>query len=347
MDSPPEALPVPEQAAPAPRSVVTRLRPLLPWLSLVTGIAGAVLMDRGPKRAAGVALCAVALWLTLLSLHGFARLDPERGGPRRRLLLRAVRHSTLLATQSLVQLTLFFALPFYYKAASLHLGHIVFMGALGLSCAASLWDPLTEWLLSRPLRAPLLPAIGSFVALNAVLPALGMSTRTSLWIAACTSVSGVVLLSAFNAPAGRRVHVTLLALLGALLLPLALVLGLARIVPAAPLRLVSIEFGTRIANRWVADPAERFEHAPQRLFCATAIASPIGVRDRLFHVWRYDGEQRARIELDIRGGRGAGWRTFSRVQLGGVHAGGTYRCSVETASGQVLGEKSVRVGPPG
>src|SRR4051812_7821950 len=115
MDSPPEALPVPEQAAPAPRSVVTRLRPLLPWLSLVTGIAGAVLMDRGPKRAAGVALCAVALWLTLLSLHGFARLDPERGGPRRRLLLRAVRHSTLLATQSLVQLTLFFALPFYYK----------------------------------------------------------------------------------------------------------------------------------------------------------------------------------------------------------------------------------------
>ena len=131
MVPPPEALPVPEQAAPAPRSLVTRLRPLLPWLSLVTGIAGGVLMDRGPKRAAGVALgCGRALaHAAVVARVRAAR--PERGGPRRRFLLRA--RATLVAARdaSLVQLTLFFALPFYYKAASLHLGHIVFMGALG------------------------------------------------------------------------------------------------------------------------------------------------------------------------------------------------------------------------
>ena len=135
---------------------------------------------------------------------------------------------------------------------------------------------------------------------------------------------------------------------GALLLPLALALGLARIVPAAPLRLVSIEFGTRIADRWVADPADRFEHAPARLFCATAIASPIGVRDRSVpRAGATTARQLARIELDIRGGRGAGYRTFSRVQLRRWPCERDYRCSVETASGQVLGEKSVRIGPPG
>jgi hypothetical protein len=289
-------------------------------------------------------------------MHWFARWDISDAGRRVRWLVTAVRHSSLLATQSLVQLTLFFALPFYFRAASFggtapaarggasfYVGHIVFVSVLCVVSAISLWDPLTEWLLMRPLFSPLLPAIGSFVALTAVLPALGLSTRVSLWIAAAAATTGVVLLSALAAPAGQRKRVVALALLPALLLPLALQLGVARIVPAAPLRLVKIEFGTRLSERWVADPSQRFQHAPARLFCATAIASPIGVRDRLFHVWRHDGEERARIELDVRGGRGAGFRTFSRLQPG-AGAVGTYRCSVETAAGQVLGDRSIRIG---
>ena len=355
MTLPPEAQPsVAEQPpaqdaaqppAPAARpGFGARVRKLLPWISLCTGVSSAVLMDRGPKRAAIVAFGAVFVWLVLLLLHWLARLDPTHGGVFRRTLLRAVRHSSLVATQSLVQLTLFFALPFYYKAASPHLGHIAFLGALSLVCAMSLWDPLTEWLLLKPLRAPLLPAIGSFVALDAVLPGLGLSTRASLWIAAFTSALGVIALAAFSAPAGRRVHMAGLATVATLLLPFALQFGAASIVPAAPLRLSKIEIGTRIADHEVVDAEERFEQAPPRLYCASAIWSPIGVKDRLFHVWRYQGEERMRIELDIRGGRGGGFRTFSRIQLGGAHASGSYKCSVETEAGQVLGEKSVRIG---
>src|SRR5262249_38896922 len=154
-----------------------RVRRLLPWISLCVGLTSALLMDRGPRRAAVVAFGAVFVWMALLLLHWFARLDPTRGGFVRRTFLRAVRHSSLLATQSLVQLTLFFALPFYYKAASYNVGHVAFLSALSIVCAGSLWDPLTEWLLLKPLRAPILPAIGSFVALDAVLPGLGLSTR--------------------------------------------------------------------------------------------------------------------------------------------------------------------------
>jgi hypothetical protein len=77
------------------------------------------------------------------------------------------------------------------------------------------------------------------------------------------------------------------------------------------------------------------------LFCATAIASPLGVRDRLFHVWTKDGESYARIELDVQGGgRAAGFRTASRVAIGDSEAG-RFRCSVESASGQVLGGKTI------
>jgi hypothetical protein len=323
---------------------LSRLRPWLPWLSLGIGIAGALFMDRGPKRAAITALAAVALWLTLLAMHGVARVDAAAAGPRARWLIGAVRRSSLLATQSLVQLTLFFALPFYYRAASSYVGHVVFMGVLCAVSAASLWDPLTEWLFTRPLLAPLLPAIGSFAALTALLPGLGLSTRASLWIGAAAATSGVVLLAAFAAPELERAHVVALALASALLLPLALHFGAARIVPAAPLRLVKIEFGTRIAQRELLDARERFASAPARLYCATAIASPVGVRDRLFHVWSHDGAPLARIELDVRGGRGAGFRTFSRIQLREGRARGEYRCTVETAAGQVLGERSSQIG---
>jgi hypothetical protein len=342
-----EALPpaISSEDAPArPASFSARLRPWLPWLSLGVGVAGAVFMDRGPKRAAITAAAALALWLTLLAMHGVARVDAAAAGPRARWVIAAVRRSSLLATQSLVQLTLFFALPFYYRAASAYVGHVAFMIALCAVSAASLWDPLTEWLFTRPLLAPLLPAMGSFAALTALLPGLGLSTRTSLWIGASAATAGVVLLAALAAPSARRGHVVLLALGSALLLPLALRLGAARVVPAAPLRLVAIEFGTRIADHALLDPADRFASAPPRLYCATAIASPVGVRDRLFHVWTHDGAPLARIELDVRGGRGAGFRTFSRVKLREGRARGDYRCSVETAAGQVLGERVARVG---
>jgi uncharacterized protein DUF5924/DUF2914 family protein len=347
----PETTPALEPAEPAPPPATppsgfrARFRRILPWVSLCIGVISALIMDRGPRRAAFVAFGSVVVWAALIALHWMARLDPAHGGWLRRTLLGTVRRSSLIATQSLVQLTLFFALPFYFKAASFNVGHVAFLSALSIVSAISLWDPLTEWLFTGPLRAPMLPAIGSFVALDAVLPGLGLSTRVSLWIAAFTSALGVVALAAFHAPPERRVHVAGLATLGTLLLPFALQFGAASVVPAAPLRLTKIEIGTGVLDHEAVNTADRYDPAPPRLYCVTAIWSPIGVKDRLFHVWRYDGAERMRIELDIRGGgRGGGFRTFSRVQLGSAHPAGKYRCSVETEAGQVLGEKTVRVG---
>jgi hypothetical protein len=337
----PEPAPAPSDR-PAAR-LIARLRPLLPWVSLASGIAGAVWMDRAPERGALVAAAAVALWILLLVLLWLARVSAVPAAGFRRWLLLAARLSSLLAAQSLVQLALFFALPFYLQAATYDVGHGVFLvGLIGLS-AASLWDPLTERLLTRPLLAPLLPAIASFVALAAVLPGLGLSTRTSLWTAAFTAGAGVFVTAAASAPAGRRARAAGLALLAAAMIPLALWLGAVRIVPAAPLRLSKIEIGSRREGHWVADPSARFAAAPERLVCATAIWSPLGVKDRLFHVWTRDGKPRARVELDIRGGRSGGYRTFSRVAGLGRNPAGVYRCSVQTQSGQVLGSRSVRV----
>jgi hypothetical protein len=188
-----------------------------------------------------------------------------------------------------------------------------------------------------------LPAVGSFAALTAVLPGLGLSTEHALWLAAAISGLGALLTSVASAAPERRVAVFFAGLVVVALLPVSLWLGAARFVPAAPLRLVQAEIGTAREGKWVTGSATRFAHAPERLVCATAIASPIGVRDRLFHLWTKDGAQRARVPLDIRGGRGAGYRTQSRIALG-ARESGLFRCSVVTASGQQLGGVSVHVG---
>jgi hypothetical protein len=347
----PTEAPPPPPAAPPPTGIAARARVLwrvlLPWVSLGSGIAGAIWMDRGPKRGALVAAAAVSLWLLLLVLSWLARARAAEVAGWRGRLLQAAHLSSLLAAQSLVQLALFFALPFYVQAADrADPGHMVFLGGLIALSAASLWDPLTERLLTRPLLAPLLPAIASFVALAAVLPGLGLSTRASLWTAAFTAGAGVFTTSVASAPEGRRARAAGLSLLAALLIPLALALGAVRIVPAAPLRLVDIAIGTQRENRWVKDPSERLDAAPERLFCATAIWSPLGLKDRLFHVWTRDGRPRARVELDIRGGRPGGYRTFSRIAGFGRHASGSYRCSVQTLSGQALGSRKVRIDGP-
>jgi hypothetical protein len=330
----------PTPAPPAPPALWRRL---VPVVSLVLGVVSALMMDRGPGRAALVALSAIGLWATLLCMLWLGRTLSEDAGPLRRRLVSLAHFLSLLATQSLVQLALFFALPFYLSAAGADPAHLVFLALLLLLSAATLWDPLTERMLTAPLVAPLLPAVGSFAALTAVLPGLGMSTEHALWVAAATSGAGALLIGAAGTVPGRRGRVLASGLVVVALLPLSLWLGAARIVPAAPLRLVRAEIGTHRDGKWVVGVAERFAQAPGRLFCATAIASPVGVRDRLFHLWTKDGVERARVALDIRGGRSAGYRTQSRITVGSRERG-TFRCNVVTASGQRLGGVSVRVG---
>jgi Family of unknown function (DUF5924)/Protein of unknown function (DUF2914) len=340
-DSP--APPALRRYVPAP--LVARLRRMLPFISLAIGLTSALLMERGPQRGPLIALAGIGVWLMLLLEQWLARLQT----PLRPWLARLVwlfRRSSLIATQSLLQLTLFFSLPFFVQAADLRdAGHDVFLfGVIALS-AVALWDPLTERLLARPRIGPLLPATASFVALTAVLPGLGLSTFASLWIAACVAGSGMALVLLAVTARGQRARALRPAALVALSLPLALGLGLTRLIPPAPLRLVSIDFGNRVQNHWITQPLADGASVPERLYCATAIASPHGVRDRLFHVWRRNGQPRARIELEIQGGRRAGYRTTSRIVLGPSESG-RYACQVETSSGQVLGAKSVQLVVP-
>ncbi len=310
---------------------------LSPYASLLLGIASAVLMDRRPERAwlviAGIALG----WLGVMLLAFFERAP----GPSS-LMKSGVRFLAL----GPVQMTLFFTLPFYVQAWAGTWGQAAFIALVALAALVTLWDPLHHAVLRRPVLGACLQGFATFAGLNALLPVLGVSNSRSLLCSAAAAALVLPLLALAVAPPKQRRGllprigvVTLAALLLA-------VPAVRRAVPAAPLRLVEGGLGTSITGMRLDDPTERLDTVPESLACYTVIWAPRGLRDALFHVWRKNGRPVDAIPLEVRGGREAGFRTWSKKQHLGPSPGGTWTCSVETASGQVLGERRVLVLAP-
>jgi hypothetical protein len=305
------------------------VRRVMPWISLVLGIASAFWMDRRPERAPLVALAAACGWLLLALL---AILDSAR--KKKALVHRAARLGAAMGSQSLVQLCLFFSAPFFLRAAAIP-AHWAFVGVLLCAGAVTLWTPLSEAALRHSVAGAALQGLATFAGLDCVLPLLGLSNQLSLLLATLWTALGLPLIA--FARGGRRGP----PLLVALALMAAYVLGGARFVPPAPLRFVEGEMGTRVNERRVTDAATTFAKPPEQLVCFTAIAAPRGLRDRLRHVWRQNGVLRGEVPLEIRGGRPQGFRTWS------THRGigpGRWSCSIETQSGQLLGRMVVHVG---
>src|SRR5262252_1793394 len=137
------------------------VRRLLPWISLGLGIASAIYMDRRPERAPLIAIAAAGGWL-LLSIASV--LQSVRS---KKLLARAARWGAALGSQSLVQMSLFFAAPFFYRAASIP-AHWVFVGAIGVAGVVTLWTPLAEAAMRHPIFGAALQGVATFAGLDCV-----------------------------------------------------------------------------------------------------------------------------------------------------------------------------------
>jgi hypothetical protein len=320
----------------------------IPWVSLAVGIVGAILMDRGPSRGRIVAIVAIVSWVVLTSVLWLERSHAHAGAeqaPSR--LARTIRFSVLMLTQSSLHLQLYFVLPFYFKAYAGTFAHMVFMAILCGAALASLWDPLTEWLLVRTRIGLLYPAFATFCVMTAVLPALGLSTGEAVWAgAAAAGLALPVMVFADHLSGRSLVRALVTALVVALVFPGALLLGAIRAVPAVPMSLVHVEIGTRRAGYDVVNPTDQLDKAPRTLVCATAIFAPVGVHEGLLHVWRQDGEVMDRIPLEIEGGREAGFRTYSIKHNFGDAPDGEWSCAVETETGQFLGARTIIIGSP-
>lgn len=328
-------------------ALLERGRRILPWFSLSFGLVGALLMDRSPKSAWLIIAMAVLGWGAIIGFTALARLDPAHYTGRKRQAVKAARFLALMGSQTLMQNGLVFALPFYVQAAAWSLPQIAFLLVITAAAAITLWDPLYEAVVRGRLAAFALQGFASFCALNAVLPPLGMSNGFSLVTAGLGAAAGVPLQAWILSPVEKRKSAALaLGLLFGLGIPLFVAFAGAPAIPPAPLKLQAAGIGRDVVERELVEPLKEVEGVPDHIYCWTAIAAPRGLKDELFHVWRKDGVVVDRVKLKVSGGRESGFRTWSRKTRFTKEPYGTWSCSVETAAGQLLGRRSIKVLAP-
>lgn len=73
------------------------------------------------------------------------------------------------------------------------------------------------------------------------------------------------------------------------------------------------------------------------LYAYTAIRAPRGLREKIYHVWRHEGEVIDRIPLIIHGGRSQGYRAWTHKQQFPADSQGDWRIDVMTSTGQRIG----------
>jgi hypothetical protein len=317
-----------------------RFMPFLPWLSLAVSVTESIIMDRNEQRAAYVAGASAVSWLVLIVVTLLHRPRADTDQRTTGMFHKAMRFTTVAANQSLVHVSLFFCAPLYAQVFAWTPLEVVFAIVYIVAIGISLWDPLCEHVLLQPLFGPMFLAFSSFVGWNAVLPMLGIQHNLSVWISAGAVSLVLPLVQVISGVPRKRL---LGGLAVSLLLPLLLLLGGVRALPPAPLGLVVGAIGTRVEERELVDPTQHFAEPPPALVCFTSIRAPFGLREALMHEWRRDGQIVRVLELEVRGGRKAGFRTWSRLPLS-PHDRGAYSCNVVTKLGQVVGIVRVTVG---
>ncbi|RJG12640.1 DUF2914 domain-containing protein [Pseudomonas cavernicola] len=302
----------------------------------VSGVCSFILVDRQAKLATAIALVLLVswLWLTLESL--FTRIIARMFG--RTIPQPLVRY----ATQMIHQESLFFVLPFFLITTTWNSGQLLFTGLLACAGLITIIDPLyNKWLAPRRWLYLALHTLTLFAALLTALPIiLHLTTAQSYKLALGTAVllSFPSLLVTFPVQRWWRG----LALIG-LTLALGVVGWLARSwVPPATLWLTEVAVTTQLDDQ-SRSPGKGLEQVTaeqmraQGLYAYTAINAPRGLAERIYHVWRHEGEEVDRIALDIHGGREAGYRAWTHKQNFPEQLVGDWEVRVLTEDGQVIG----------
>ncbi|WP_084591602.1 DUF5924 family protein [Gilvimarinus agarilyticus] len=309
---------------------------LLALVGFVSGVASFFLVEREQERFAQlVSLLMVAAWVLLMLENLLKRGLSHRFG------VELPDPVVKFATQMVHQESLFFVIPFFFITTAWNSGQLVFTGMLMAAAAISVIDPIYyRWLATKRWLYFFFHGFTLFAVLLTALPIiLHLPTSQSyFWsLAVAVVLSFLNMVRDFSFGWWRRT-----ALAAALLMGAAAVGVLARPwVPPATLWLTDVAITGAIDDK-AKEPAEKLkvvsvEQLQQGLYAYTAIHAPRGLRERIYHVWRLNGNVVDKIALDINGGRQAGYRAWSHKLKFPPYPQGNWRIDVVTEARQVVG----------
>lgn len=319
---------------------LNRHRWLLPLLSFAVGWISFALVQRGERLARWIAVVALLGWLALLA-------EEFLGGWIARLTRGRLNQNLLrFATQSLQQEIFFFALPFLIAATRLDAGQWVFTGLVMAAAIASTIDPLySAGIANAAARRILFHAFCSFLAALVVLPlALQLPTEQAISMALAITM-GFALLSIPRLVHGTTLRGALMRLCVMAIALGALWLGRASIPPAG-LQVRLALMTAQVSEALV--PGEALETIPvaqlaQGVNAFVAVHAPQGLAQDVRFDWKQNGALVDRITGTIRGGREAGYRTFSRKEHFPTDPRGDWTVDLRTAGGQLICRLQFRV----
>ncbi len=302
----------------------------------ISGVGSFILVDRQAGLANWIAVVMLLSWVWLMVENSVVSLFRKTFG-------KEVPQGLLrYGTQMIHQESLFFVLPFFFVTTTWNSGQAAFTALLGAAGLISIIDPLYyRWLAPRRWLFMALHTLTLFAALLTALPIILHLTTTQsykLALGIAMLLSFPSLASSFPINTWRR---------GVALVLITLAAGsagwmLRSWVPPATLWLTEVAVSTTFDNktRTPGDTIRQISASQLRregLYAYTSINAPRGLEERIYHVWRRDGEEVDRIALDIHGGRKEGYRAWTHKRNFPPEVAGRWQVRVLTEDGQMIG----------
>lgn len=311
--------------------------------SLVGGLVALLVFRRGVPHAGWLVGYVVVLWLVVAILAATREALLRRG---RRGVVAAGEYTA----QTLCHGVLLFVLPGYFASTTFDGPTLPFFLVLTGATLLTTLDPWYAAVVRRHPRAvPVLLGFTSFAGLNVALPLAGIPPA---W--AATGSAGLAALGLL--PAGlagtRQGHRRVLAgHLGLAGLAGALAWAAMPLIPPAPLHLLHPTLARGVRDLEPVEPVGPVVPAAALrrggLVAYTPVVAPAGLRQAVHHRWRHRGRVVSTVALPtpVRGGRAAGFRTYSRKGEFPADPRGPWSVDVVTASGQLIGRLRFTVAP--
>lgn len=334
------------------RNIVRRIMPVV---SLLIGVAGAVLMDRRDERVGRLVAFMTLGWLLGVAavmatmMERMRQQEPEQLRSRTGTMARwrrsaAYSFAERTAVQVCLSQALFFPLPHYLRSFAATPAQYVFMALFAVACVVVLVDAIYDRVYERPITFSILMAFSGACALQLALP-----TLVDLPLQHTLMASALLAVLVGGLPAVVRewrwgfrptqLLVQWMVLLAATAAAVqAGVVGPA--VPMVPLQLVGGGVGDTPSAALLAGNGEtllRNARTPAPVVCATRLQGPQGLQDQLWHVWLHDSVEVARMETRVVFDQEPVAQVVTSLKKLGVEPFGAWRCVVEGAAGQVLG----------